>query len=1180
MPAKSRPHQEAAMTITARAFGGRSVRARAGAATAIAVMCGLLLAPQMVHAQIGGSGSIQGTVLDSSGGTLPGATVTATNIATGVMTTRQTTEAGVYVLSPLPPGEYKVTVTLDGFNTFVQEQVIVDALGVVGLNPRLTIGGVTQEVTVSAAPLPLGTADARLGQTIRNEVYTSLPLVMNTGGPRDPTAFMFLMPGVQSVGRWGNVMGGQDFTNDTYVEGVPITNSVVQGEGRNLSYGISVEAVDQFQVETSGTAVMYNGQGASNYVVKSGTNQWRGSAFEFFRNKALDAKSYFAATKPDDDQHEFGFTAGGPIQKNRMFFFVAYDGYRDRRQTATQLVSIPTLAQRNGDFSALPVIIYDPATTRPNPNGTGFIRDPFPGNVIPADRISSISKYFQSFLPSPTNSSLQNNYLGGNLPIGFDNRNVTIKVDWHLSAKHQTSVLFAHGKRSQATEFRGGTNAQTFLPLPYTETRLVEEIPTTAQVKHTYVIRTSMLNQFSVGFSRLAVPIFNATIDGRFPQQAGLRGLPEGEADSSFPEVAFAGPNAPTQWRGTDARAFTEYLNNFTLQDNVQWLRGKHAMTFGFQAQRMDANERERTYGSLATFGFSNVQTAGFSPTGTLLTNTGNSYASFLLGDLNATNVIEDSQVATSGRFFTYAFWAQDDYKVTPRLALNLGLRYDILQPYTEVYDRWSFLDPTFPNPVASGYPGAIQFAGSGTNSCDCRTPIKTYYGAVGPRIGAAYSVSSRLVLRGSYGIMYSRRGAVGGRAGARNGTGTLGFSANASFPSPNGFSPSYNWNSGVPSYPKPPFFDPGLNSGFTTTVASGGGVTYGDPDIGGRPPRYQNWNAGFQYGLTPTTSVGVAYAGSHGDFLGGSGRGFWQNQLDPKYLALGNLLQQTANATTIAAAQAIIPDVQRPYASFAGTIAQMLRPFPQYSGVTDVYGNVASSDYHSLQLTLEQRRFKGLVVNFNYTYSRTEDNLTWRSGYLIDQDWAVGVNDQPHIMNAIVVYDVPSASENRVIRAIAGGWQLSGITQFRSGRPLGSIGATCNLPSAGTCYADFNPSFSGDVRINGDYGDGDVLGTNPPSFIDRNAFVSPAAFTYGNTPRTLAFDLRNPNSWNQDLSIRRAFKLRGRLRLRVGAEVFNVFNTVVFGGIQTNITNANFGRVSSQVNTPRVGQLTVKVDF
>ena len=1146
----------------------------------------LVFTPLVSSAQIGGGGSIQGVVLDTSNLAVPGATVMATNVATGINTTAQTTSAGVYALRPLPPGEYRVTVTLAGFQTVTREGIIVDALGVVGLNVTLPVAGVTQDVEVTTSSPLLATADARLGQTIRNDVYTALPLVMNTGGPRDPTAFMFLMPGVQSIGRWGNVMGGQDFTTDMYVEGIPVTNAVVQGEGRNLSFGVSVDAVDQFQVETSGTAVMFNGQGASNYVVKSGTNTFHGSGFEYLRNKALDAKSFFATVKPDDNQHEYGGTFGGPIRKNQMFFFVAYDGYRDRRQTASVLTSIPTTAERNGDFSALPVTIYDPRTTRPNPNGTGFLRDPFPNNVIPQDRISSISRYFQSFLPDPTNAGLQNNYLGGSLPIGFNNENLTTKVDLKPTTRQQFSVLFSHGKHSQATEYRGGTNLQTALPLPYTETRLVVEAPTSAQVKHTYVLGSKWVNQASAGFSRLSVPIFNATVDGQYPINAGLRGLPSGEADSSFPEVAFAGPNAPTQWRGTDARAFTEYLNNYTLQNNLTSTLGRHALTFGLQGQRMDANERERTYGSLATFGFSNSQTAGFNATGTLLPTTGNAYASFLLGDLNATTVVEDSQVATSGRFFTYAFWAQDDFRLRSDLTLNLGLRYDIMKPYTEVYDRWSFLDPNLPNPAVGGYPGAIVFAGDGPNSCQCRTPIKTYHGAVGPRVGLAYSMSERLVMRAAYGINYSRRGAVGGRAGARNGTGTLGLSANASFPSANGFDPAYNWNNGVPSYPAPPFLDPTLNAGFVTGRGTGGSVTYGDPDIGGRPPRYQNWNAGVQYALARTITVGATYAGSRGAFLGGSGRGFYANQLDPRFLVLGNLLTQQATPANIAAAQASVSGVSLPYPNFSGTISQMLRPFPQYSGVTDVYGDVARSTYNSLQLTVEKRRSDdGLTVNFNYTFSRTKDNLVARTGYDFDQDWSVGVNDQPHVWNALVVYRLPFGAEGRagsgqpIVRAIVRDWQVSGISQFRSGRPLGSIGAACNLPNAGTCYADFNPDFTGAVRINGDYGDGDVLGANPPAYIDRAAFQSPQAFTFGNTSRTLAYDLRNPSSFNQDISVRRDFPI-SRVKLGLGVDVFNVFNTIVFGGIQTNITNANFGRVSSQIHTPRVAQIKIRLEF
>lgn len=627
-------------------------------------------------------------------------------------------------------------------------------------------------------------------------------------------------------------------------------------------------------------------------------------------------------------------------------------------------------------------------------------------------------------------------------------------------------------------------------------------------------------------------------------------------------------------------------MNNYTLQNNLTSTLGRHALTFGLQGQRMDANERERAYGSLATFGFSNVQTAGFNATGTLLPTTGNAYASFLLGDLNATTVVEDSQVATSGRFYTYAFWAQDDFRLKPDLTLNLGLRYDIMKPYTEVYNRWSFLDPNLPNTAVSRYLGAIVFAGDGPNSCQCRTPIKTYHGAVGPRVGLAYSMTERLVVRAAYGINYSRRGAVGGRAGARNGTGTLGLSANASFPSANGFDPAYNWNNGVPSYPAPPFLDPTLNAGFVTGRGTGGSVTFGDPDIGGRPPRYQNWNAGVQYALARTITVGASYAGSRGAFLGGSGRGFYANQLDPRFLVLGNLLTQQATPANIAAAQAIVSGVSLPYPNFSGTISQMLRPFPQYSGVTDVYGDVARSTYNSLQLTVEKRRSDdGLTVNFNYTFSRTKDNLVARTGYDFDQDWSVGVNDQPHVWNALVVYRLPFGAEGRagsgqpIVRAIVKDWQVSGISQFRSGRPLGSIGAACNLPNAGTCYADFNPDFTGAVRINGDYGDGDVLGANPPAYIDRAAFQSPQAFTFGNTPRTLAHDLRNPSSFNQDISVRRDFPI-SRVKLGLGVDVFNVFNTIVFGGIQTNITNTNFGRVSSQVNTPRVAQIKIRLEF
>lgn len=253
----------------------------------------------------------------------------------------------------------------------------------------------------------------------------------------------------------------------------------------------------------------------------------------------------------------------------------------------------------------------------------------------------------------------------------------------------------------------------------------------------------------------------------------------------------------------------------------------------------------------------------------------------------------------------------------------------------------------------------------------------------------------------------------------------------------------------------------------------------------------------------------------------------------------------------------------------------------------TDIYGDVGNSNYNSMQVTLEKRLSKGLIFNFNYTLSKQIDDTGGsRSAYDWRTEKAVGANDQPHIWNVTFVYDSPFGRggllepSNSIARSLLGGWKFSGITQFRSGRPLGTITGNCNLPFAGSCYADYNPNFSGPARINGDWDSGDILGANPTIFFDRNAFVSPAPFTYGNTPRTLAYGLRNPNYFNQDLSLVRKIAVVENLSLSFGADVFNIFNNVVFGGFSTNSTSTNFGRVTSQINSPRAVQLKLRIEF
>ncbi len=1148
-------------------------------------LIGTLLHLGLAGAQLGGTGTIKGTITDPSGAVIPGATVVATNVATGVQTARSTTEAGLYVIAPLPVGRYDVSVTAAGFRPVKQEGIVVDALSTVEVNFRMELGPTTESITVSGAPPELNLADARLGQTMRNEMYTALPLAMG-GAPRNPQAFAFLLPGVQEGGRWGYINGGQSFSKDVYLEGVPLTDAVQQGEGRALTLGVSVEAVEQFQVETSGQSVEYNGQGSENYVLKSGTNELHGSLYHYFRNTLLDARGFFAPRRSAQHQNEFGFTIGGPVKKNRIFFFGAYDGYRFRRETDFRFVSVPTLKQRAGDFSELPVAIYDPLTTN-CPGGRNCTRQPFPGNLIPANRLSPISKFFQEPMPNPTHPGIASNYLA-NLPIGVNNDNTNVKVDINATDAHRLSVLFTRGRRGQSGPYRGNPPP---LPLPYTVTRVVDEVPTVGQLRHTWVLSASLLNQLSFGASRLYVPITNPTVDGRWAEKAGLKGLPPGDASLSFPEVAFSGPNAPQGWRGTDARPFLDALNNFTLQDNLQWVKGSHSVKAGFQHQRLQDNFRDRWDGTLFIARFSNLETAGFDSRGTLLTGTGHSYASYLLGAVDSATVTEDFVVTSGARFRNYALWVQDDWRATSRLTLNLGLRWDLMRPYVEAVDRMSWMNPDLPNPAAGGRRGALQFAGKGASPlyCNCRTRIRTHWRNFGPRVGFAFKVSSGTVIRAAYGIMYSRHGAVGGRAGARDGTGKLGYTASPGFNSlDGGITPAFWWDDGIPPYQKPPFIDATLNTGFTTERPSGGSVTFDSPEEGARPPRYQNWNFSIQQALPAGMTLTLAYSGSNGKLLRGGGRGIWSGQIHPKYLALGTLLQAQATPANVAAAQQIFPEIGLPYANYRGTIGQMLRPFPQYASVGVPFVNVASSNYNSLQVTLQKRMASGLTFNVNYTWSKTlTDAGPGRTEYFWAQEKTLGENDMAHVINGTFVYDLPFgsgralSSANAVARALVSGWRLSGITRVRTGLPYANIQANCNVPFAGTCFADYNPEFRGAVRIGGEWGSGDLLGRNPPVFLDRNAFRNPAPFTYGNTPPRAAFGLRNPTFWSQDLSVARQFPLSERIRLQLQGDAFNVFNNVIFSGpASLNINSANFGRVTSQANDPRVLQLSLKLQF
>jgi len=1155
-----------------------------------------LLAVAAATAQVGGSGTIQGTVTDPSGAVVAGASVTATNVATGVQTTRSTTEAGVFVLSLLPAGEYTVTVKATGFETVTQTHVVLEALANVAVNPTLQVGAATQSITVEAAPSVLKTDDVALGSSMQNNVYDALPLAMNAAGsPRDPSAFAGLAVGVdnystQAAGpSTGSFNGGQTYQNEVYIEGLPLTSAGTEADTRNLAFGVSVEAVEQFQVETAGAKAMYEGQGVENYVLKSGGNSFHGGVYEYFRNTDFDARGFFAAVLPVDHQNEFGVSVSGPIKKNKLFFFANYDGYRlVSATTPIGYQSIPTTAERTGDFSAFPQVIYDPTSA----TGTAA-RTPFPGNLIPTSRISKASQSFQSYLPPPTNGNITNNYLAV-LPSTVNNDSTTDKVDYNLSDKHRLFALYTTGKYAWPTVGSLTPVSTSTLPTPYTDGRDVIEYSTVSQLHDSYVISPTLVNQASLSLSRLWIPLTDPTINGNYPGKAGLTGLPAGFASTAFPDISFSGQNAPVSWDGTNAHVYNEAQNTVDAQDNLLWTKGRHNLTFGFQWQTLQDNE---TFALDAAFTFSNNETAQF-VNGALSGTTGLGYAGYLLGMVDSSTNTQDSVTETGGRYKTYAWYVQDDFKVNSRLSLNLGLRWDIWSPFTEVVNRMSFFNPTLANPVAGGIPGALQFAGNSTDSCNCSTPVQQHNINPGPRVGLAYRLGQKTVVRAGYSIFYAHAGGVGGRANGRQGLSQVGFNGTNAQSSVVTGQPAYIWDNGVPgiAYP-PPYINPSYGIGSITAAAAlaagapwagpstAVGMTYGDPNFGGKAPYYEDWHINVQHSITQNLMLSVSYSASAGHWLPGAAvAGPFTNQIPVTYLPLQGTLSSTLNATSLATVQAMFPSFKTPFPNFSGTVAQALKPFPQYGSISDPWLDVGNSTYNSLQISLNQRLGHGLTFMFNYAYSKELDDLVGvRDPNKDFLEKGPGTIDHPTVVSATFVYQLPFGtgklkSNLQPLNAVIGHWQFAGIFTYAGGAPM-SITGTCTGGGIidASCYPNFALGFSGSVWQNGTPGTGNITTT---SYLNKAAFVDAPAYTVGDIPRAAPYGLFAPHNADMDITVRREFPIREKIRLAFQADAFNVNNAVHFAAPGLGIDSATFGIFNAMANSPRKLQFSARLSF
>ena len=810
---------------------------------------------------------------------------------------------------------------------------------------------------------------------------------------------------------------------------------------------------------------------------------------------------------------------------------------------------------RTGDFSELLTknggpgyVLYDPTTqaacTANNhtncryPYGqlpTGAVNPALATNIIPASQISPIAQYMQKFLPAPLdNTKISNNFSSG-VPSGFDNWLYSVRIDYTISPKQTLSGAYNQGNR-HAVPYTGAGSPGVAL-VPYIVTTLSTVAGKVADIQHTYQITPHLVNQARYGYIYFGGPpvqnITGTVNPGLYGLAAsGITGLPAGQASTNAANLSFSGTNAPTSWVGNTPTTTNRSIT-YEVLDNLALLKGRHSMNFGGQFQWLennaDAADGPSTPVSLA-FGVNG--TANLNGT-TYITNTGYSYASYLLGAVTSSSTTQQPFSVVGGRYRPFAFYFQDDLKLTSKLTINGGLRWDYIPPYREVLDRWSFLNPDLTNPI-TGNPGALQFAGhrGAGLSCQCTTPVKTYWKNFEPRIGFAYAANEKTIFRGGYSLTFSHGGATGGAAGAGTGTGQTGFSTPISFTDSISGPAFYLNNNPAFSAPNANYGGPGytlpgtspisaasqiLGTGFyvTSTGTSGGngsGINYADPYVGSRAPQFSFFNFGIQRQLTQNMTISVDYSGSQSHFISGASniRGLYAGQLDPRYLVLGANLTKAATPANIAAAQATsgltLPIPYPGYTAAAAvnsnaTIAHMLTWKPQYSGTSDFWGNyVANGNYNSVQISLAQRAARGLTFNVNYTYSQNIDDAgTQRSGYDIPAsaiadgvfhkknriDRSISINDQPQNLSIYGVYNSSYGKDSFggnhfIMRSILGGWQSSLVFQLSSGLPLPIVG-TCNSTQnvgQGTCMPDMNANFRGNVRINGKWGQGITAAT------------------------------------------------------------------------------------------------------
>ncbi len=1118
-----------------------------------------------------GRGVILGTVTDAGGASVANAKVTVKNTETNAAVETKTNGAGFYTTSAINVGSYSVTVEHPGFKREIQSGITLQVDQAAEINIKLQLGAQTETVTVTAEAPLVNTESPSLGQVIEREFVADLPL---DGG--NALALVLLAADVHSnagpvqsgFGDRGtslsdlSINGGPNAANNLLVDGMVAQNSYYP----DLNANLGVDAVQEFKVQSGSMSAEYGFTlgGVINMATRGGTNLLHGSASEFFRNDFLDARGAFSPVRAPYRYNQWGAAIGGPLWipklyngRNKTFWFFNYGQY-DYITYSDSITSTPPLDQRKGDFSKLYsstgqlIPIYDTATTAVNPSGSGYIRQAFPGNIIPPSRLDPVAQAMNQFYPAP-NVTPTNQYTQANNYFSLNRGEQTMhqysgRVDERLS---NSDSMFA-----RFTYYVANTNNCPCTWPSFVVNGRYDAFGTrNAAFEETHTFSPRVINEFRIGMARQDFPFQSSSYGQNWPSKLGL---PASVPDAVFPSISngYTGLGNPTVgFRG----ALT-----WDAADTVTLVQGNQTIKIGAEYRLLFGNNYQTSAPS-GSFNFS----AALVGNPQNQTGTGSTYADFILGAVSSASGVTNTGESEKG--FTTSGFVQDDWRVSRKLNVNLGLRYDFQQPPYERNCGTSNFNPNVVNPL-SKLQGEMQYACKDYGSSFATPQYKDF----APRFGFAWAPGSgHLVLRGGYAIFYP---------GTFNITyfgSPAGFSSTTtSYSAPGGNSnlPAFYLAQGFPT----PLTQP-LGSALGPSYLLGSAVTYDQPNQ--RTPMSQQWNLSMQKQLFGNWVVELAYTGNHGTHLvAGS---YNLNQLDPAY-----------DASLKSALQTSVPN---PYVNVVpGTLGgatitkqQSLLPFPWYTSVSVRNPHMGNSIYQGGILRVQKRVSMGLTFLASYTKAKLisesvaspinfgaieqVNNNAYQSGlYNRRVERSLDPTDVPQRLSLSTVYALPAGpgkwldAHNKLVNTIIGGWQLQSIVTLQKGTPVLISGANNNLAS--------RPNSTGQsAKL-----------SNPTQYewFDTTAFVNPPTYTFGNLSRSLP-DVRNPGFFNCDFSVIKNTVLRERLKVQFRAEAFNLDNHVNLGYPNTGFSpganglnsSSTFGTITSS-RPPRLVQLGMKLNF